>query len=237
MMRTSTSIVMLAALMGLLPACASDSAISTDRSRAVTLTNSLAPPDAVMTDTSLERDYRIGPLDELDVSVFGVDQLKSSVKVDALGRIALPLVGTVDAEGKTTDQLEADISGKMSAFVRSPQVSVFVKQAQSQKITIEGSVTQPGVYPLTGRTTLLEALAMAHGIDRFAKLDQIVVFRTVDGNRMAARFNAAAIRNGQYADPEVYGNDFIEVNQNAGKRTLYDLVELLPLADVFRFIP
>jgi polysaccharide biosynthesis/export protein len=236
-MRASIPAFSLVAIACLLSGCESGPGISTDPSRAVVSTTNLPEPDPTASSTSLERDYHVGPLDQLDITVFQVDDLTRTVEVDAVGRISLPLIGEIDAAGKTPMQLQTEIADKLGKYVRSPQVNVYVKQAQSQKITIEGAVVQPGVYPVAGRTTLVQALAMAHGVDRFAKLKQIVVFRTIKGQRMAAMFDLDGIRSGKYPDPEVFGDDLIEVDQNSAKRTLFDIVEAAPLLDVFRVFP
>ena len=232
-MRANLRAVSLVAIALALSACSSGPSLSTGHSRAVVTTPNLPTPDAANSSISLERDYHIGPLDQLDVTVFQVEDLTRSVQVDAVGRISLPLIGPVDAAGKTPIQLQAELADKLSHFIRSPQVNVYVKQAQSQKFTVDGSVTTPGIYPLSGRMTLMEAIATAHGLDRFARTNEVVVFRTVNGQKMAGVFDLGGIRSGRYADPEIYGNDLIEVNESLARRTLFDLISITPLVSMF----
>jgi polysaccharide export outer membrane protein len=160
-------------------------------------------------------DYRIGPLDEIEVSVFQVDDLSRTVRVNSTGDISLPMIGVVRAGGKTVQELEQAIAAKLrESVMQDPQVSVFIKEYASQRVTIEGSVTQPGVKALTGRTSLLQLIAMSGGLTRMANPEQIIVFRTIDGQRMAALFNLVDIRSGLAEDPQIFGDDIVVVDDS-----------------------
>src|SRR6185312_11872985 len=112
---------------------------------------------------------RIGPLDLLEVSVFRVPELSKTVKVTASGEIEMPLIGTVHAGGKTVAELETEIKTKLEAkYLQSAQVSVFVKEANSQQVTVDGAVTKPGLVVLNGQTTLLQTIAMSGGLAKGA---------------------------------------------------------------------
>jgi polysaccharide export outer membrane protein len=181
-------------------------------------------------------DYRIGALDTIDVTVFEEPDLSAkAIQVDASGRIALPLVGSVDAKGKTASQLSDELEGLFGAkYLRNPQVTVTVAASVSQKVSVQGEVTQPGIYPLTGPTTLLDVISMAKGETDIAKLQEVVVFRTVKGQRMGAVFDVASIRRGQAADPVIEGNDLVVVGYSAARRFWRDVVSAAPLLNVFR---
>ena len=145
--------------------------------------------------------YKIGPQDVLDVSVFKVPELSKSVQVADSGSINLPLVGEVPAAGLTAQEVERDLTKRLGAkYLQSPQVTVFVKEYNSQRVTIEGAVKKPGVYPVRGKTSLLQSIAMAEGLDAAAQ-DEIVVFRQINGKRVAGKFDVAAIRDGQCRGP------------------------------------
>ena len=106
--------------------------------------------------------YRIGPADVLDISVFNVPELSKTVQVADTGTVNFPLVGEVPAAGKTAQQLERELTAKLGAkYLQNPQVTVLLKENNSQLVTIEGAVKSPGVYPMKGETTLLQS--MAHG--------------------------------------------------------------------------
>src|SRR3982751_388161 len=148
-------------------------------------------------------DYRIGALDSVDVSVFDEPDLSAkAIQVDASGHIALPLVGSVEAKGKTATELAKELEGLFGTkYLRNPEVTVTVATSVSQKVSVQGEVSQPGIYQLTGPTTLLDVISMAKGETELAKLKEVVVFRTVGPQRMGAVFDVASIRRGQAADP------------------------------------
>lgn len=181
-------------------------------------------------------EYRIGAGDKLDVRVFQVEDLSfKEIVVDTSGEIQMPLIGTVRASGRTPNELSTDIAGRLSAqYLRNPQVSVVVLEAASQKITIDGAVTKPGVYEMRGTTSLLQAVAMAEGPTRVADLRKVAVFRTVDGQRAVALFDLSAIRQGRADDPSVRGDDIIVVDTSRMSAFMRDVIAALPGLSVFR---
>ena len=163
--------------------------------------------------------------------MFGIEDLsKKEVQTDASGRISFPLAGVVEAAGKTPAEVEDVLEERLRGrFVRDPQVTVNLKETVSQVITVDGQVKEPGLYPVIGRMTLMRAVATAKGTAEFAKLDDVVIFRTVKGQNMAALYNLKAIRNGAYADPEVYANDVVVVGDSAARRLFKDALQIVPL--------
>ena len=199
---------------------------------------SVAPvPDGVsgeIASAASDSDYRIGPLDVLEIAVFGVPELARTVRVSATGQIALPLIGAVVARGKTAAELESEIAKKLGAtYLQAPDVSVAVKEATSQRITVTGAVKQPGVFPLTGPTTLLQTIAVAGGLDSIADARSVVVFRYSGGQRMAARFDVSAIGAGDAPDPIVAAGDVVMVDQSGTRATLRDIIQNLPIVGFF----
>jgi polysaccharide biosynthesis/export protein len=179
-------------------------------------------------------DYRISPLDVLDVSVFQVPDLTKTVQVSSGGEITLALIGAVTAAGRTAPELEKDIAGKLGEkYLQSPQVSVFVKEYTSQRVTVEGAVVKPGIYPMTGKTTLLQTIALAGGLDRVADPRGIIIFREIDGARKAAKFDLPAIRAGNDEDPVVAGGDVVVVDQSGAKTAIRDVRESLGIFGLF----
>ncbi|ABC64770.1 polysaccharide biosynthesis/export family protein [Erythrobacter litoralis] len=172
----------------------------------------------------------IGPLDTINVDVFGVRELSREVQVDSSGRISMPLVGTLEAGGKTSSELAKDIEGELAGrYVRNPQVTVNIRSSVSQFVAIDGQVVEPGLYPVTNQLTLMRAIASAKGLTEFARQDDVVILRTVDGQRMAGLYNIGAIRRGVYADPEIYANDVVVVGDSPQRRRFRDFVALSPL--------
>lgn len=180
---------------------------------------------------SESRPYLIGPFDKLMIDVFGIEELsQKEVQTDASGRISFPLAGVIEAAGKTPAEIEDEIEARLrSRYVRDPQVTVNLKETVSQVITVDGQVKKPGLYPVIGKMTLMRAVATAEGTAEFAKLDDVVIFRTVNGQQLAALYNLKAIRRGNYADPEVFANDVVVVGDSQARRLFRDALQVVPL--------
>ena len=222
----------------LLAGCASDGGSRNRPANAVTAQD-LPPPDTTAASGAYEgaTDYRIGAMDLLQISVFGVQDLDKEVRVNSNGQISLPLVGSIMAGGKTIPELEAQLAKKYAeGYLQNPQVSVFVKEYSSQRITLEGAIKKPGIYPITGRTSLLQAIALAEGVDdKVADLGGIVLMRQVNGKRMAAVFDLRQVRRGLVEDPQVFGDDIIVVEQSGSKSAFRRFIETAPAVGVFRW--
>ena len=172
--------------------------------------------------------YKIGPVDVLEISVFNVPDLSKTVQVADTGTINLPLVGDVVAAGRTAQEIERDLTKKLGdKYLQSPQVTVFIKEYNSQRVTIEGAVKKPGVYPIRGKGTLLQYVATAEGVTEMAETD-VLVFRDVAGKRAAAKFNLDEIRAGRADDPPIQQGDLIVVNNSAMKSAYQTLLKTLP---------
>lgn len=191
---------------------------------------------ATQVTTSPQAEYQIGVGDKLAVRVFQVPDLSfDSLTVDTSGDIQMPLIGAVRAAGMTSGELSASIAQRLSAqYLRNPQVTVTVTEAASQKITVDGAVTKPGVYTMRGTTTLLQAVAMAEGPSRVADLSKVAVFRTINGQRSVALFDLAAIRQGRAPDPVVLGDDIVVVDTSRMNAAMREIVGALPALSIFR---
>lgn len=187
-------------------------------------------------DGAPQTEYRIGVGDKLNVRVFQVPDLSfGELVVDTSGNIQIPLIGAVQSAGRTSGELSSEIARRLSAqYLRDPQVTVTVTEAASQKITVDGAVTKPGVYEMRGSTTLLQAVAMAEGPTGIADLTKVAVFRTVAGQRSVALFDLAAIRQGRAADPEVLGDDVIVVDTSRLNTALREILGAVPALAIFR---
>lgn len=183
-----------------------------------------------------QADYRIGPLDTLDITVFQEPDLSAkAVPVDAAGRITVPLAGSIAAAGCTAAELGQAIERKLGArFLQHPQVTVTVATAVSQKVVVEGEVAEPGTYALHGPTGLLEALSLAKGETRVAALKEVLVFRVVNGQRTGAVFDVNRIRRGDAPDPAILGNDLVVVGYSNVRGWWRDFLQTSPLIAAFR---
>ena len=179
---------------------------------------------ALGTLASLGADYRIGPNDLMDVEVFGVPDLKRTIRVNSSGQISLAMVGSVVVAGLSAQAAEELIAKKYSEkFLQNPQVSLFIREFTSQRITLEGAVAKPGIYPITGQVTLLRALALAGGGAAYSDLSQIMVFRTgADGGKLTQTFNLEKIRKGELIDPFIVADDVIVVKRDPIRAALRD---------------
>lgn len=191
------------------------------------LGSSTLPLPAGYSEGTGARPYLVGPGDELLIDVLGIDSLTArKISVDGSGRMSLPMAGVVDANGLTVAEIEAKVAQQMKAgFVRNPIVSVNISEARSRRVTVDGQVRRPGQFPVVGRMSLMQAVARAEGTTEFAKLQDVVIFRTVEGQRYAALYNLAAIRRGAYDDPEVFPDDVVMVGESVGRRMFQTFVQ------------
>lgn len=155
-----------------------------------------APP-AVPTGVELPAGYVVGPEDVLTIVVWREKDLSSDVTVRPDGRITLPLINDVVAQGLTPDQLRDQLKAQFDKYVEDSSVSVVVKAINSRKVFITGMVGKPGAYPLTSAVTVLQLLSMAGGLNEFARAKEIVVMRTENGAPKAIKFNYEEVRKGR----------------------------------------
>lgn len=182
-------------------------------------------------------DYRVAPMDVLEVTVYDAPNLSRPAQVSASGFISLPLIGDVKATGKTTDQLQTDIASRLKKdLMQSPQVFVTVKEYNSQRVTVDGAVKEPGVFPLKGKTTLVEAVAQAGGLNEMGSPSSVYVLRQVDGKKMAARFDLNEIRKGQKQDPVMRAGDIVMVNESGSKVMFKNLQSMTGFTGIFSLL-
>ena len=221
----------LALASGLLAGCADEPLFGQDAKQGMVVSNqhALPPPtgaDLLASTTA----YRIGPFDKLSIQVFGVADLSGKFQTEGSARLSMPLIGEVDAAGVTPADLAHTIADRLRAnYVRDPQVTVNLEETTSQVFTVDGQVTQPGSYPVVGDMSLMRAVATAKGVSEFGRLEDVVVFRTVNGQSMAALYNLAAIRRGVYPDPKIYAHDVIVVGDSKARRSFQQFVQLSPM--------
>ncbi len=189
-------------------------------------------PDAPKLAT-VDDSYKLAPLDTVTVAVFQAQDLSRDYAVDQSGRITMPLVGRIDAVGLSTTELGKTIEQKLGEkYMRNPNVTVSLKETSS-RVTVDGSVRQPGVFPAIGSLSLLQAIALARGTDELANPHRVAIFRVIDGKKMAAAFDLTSIRRGTTQDPAVYAGDTIIVDGSGVKKAQRTLLQSLPLASIF----
>ena len=195
-------------------------------------TSHLALPDRTsMVQTG---DLRIGPMDMLNVSVFGVDELNGEYQVDTLGIVKLPLVGEISAKGYTAIEFSRELERRLGeTYLQNPDVTVVIAESNGEQITVEGSVSKPGLYEVPGQLSLLQALALSGGTTISANERKVAVFREVEGSRQVAVFDLRAIRKGEMQDPQVYGNDIIVVDGSQTRENYRDIIRAAPFLALF----
>lgn len=191
------------------------------------------PPDPP-SQTALEENYKIAPLDKLAIQVFQVADLSGTYEVDLTGRITMPLIGSVRVVDMTAGELSSELKRRYSeSYLRNPEIAVGIAESRGSVVTIEGSVEQPGIYPVIGRTSLLQAIAQARGLTELANPRRVAIFRQIDGQRMAAAYDLTTIRAGEGDDPAVYRGDIIVVDGDRGRQAWLEVLRSLPVFGVF----
>ena len=207
----------------------SDQAADQDSVRKVALSfTSVADPAS--------QSYRVGPRDVLDVTVFEAPELSKTFQVSEAGTIGFPLVGDVEAGGKTSREIEQELRKKLGAkYLENPQVSVLLKENFSQRVTVEGSVRKPGGIPIAGGMTLLRAIAEAQGFDENAS-KTVVIFREENGRRLSGQYDVSSIRDGSMEDPHLRAGDVIVVPNSQWKEGLNALYKIAPLGTMAAYL-
>jgi polysaccharide export outer membrane protein len=148
--------------------------------------------------------YVIGNADLLQINVWKEPELTESVPVRSDGKISLPLIGEIQASGRTPVQLKEEITTKLSAYLTAPDVTVVVMQVNSQKFNILGRVAKPGSYPLSATTTVLDAIALAGGFLDFAKQKEVYILRRDSrGGESRIAFNYKDVIRGNHPEQNI----------------------------------
>lgn len=166
-------------------------------------------------------------LDVIQVDVFGVEELSREVQVNASGAIDYPLIGQVDAVGRTTDELAFALENAFrGSYIRNPDVTTRIIERSEQLITVGGEVARPGRYPVTQPISLMEAISIGGGMGDYAQREEVLVFRTVGEERYVGVYNMRGIALGNYADPMIYPDDIVMVGNNPARRRLERILQI-----------
>jgi polysaccharide export outer membrane protein len=137
----------------------------TESSRHVKVMNERILMSTLSSKRDLYQDYKIGPEDLLEISVFEDEKLNKTVRVSSQGNISLPLLGILRVKGLTANELEKEIRDLLvEKYLQDPHVSVFIKEYRNQRISVIGAVEKPGIFEVTGQKTILDMLSMAGGL-------------------------------------------------------------------------
>ena len=184
--------------------CVTSMAVAQEPPRSDRSTTSSAPAAAASAREARvvadDRDYKIGPEDVLDISVWKNPELSRTVPVRPDGKISLPLVNDIQAAGLSPSRLREELTRRLSEYVPSPEVAVIVREVHSAKVAVVGAVRTPGRYDVRSPATVLELIALAQGFTDFAARDRIVVLRRAGRGTTRIPFNYRSIADGSEQD-------------------------------------
>jgi len=193
-------------------------------------------PDIQKTSTREIKAPLIRPNDTVHIDIYEVPKLGGEFEVGSNGKIKVPLLGPVEAAGFTSQELSGHLEAALGLnYLQNPQVNVKLEPAEHtvDKVSIDGAVKKPGIYDVPEGTTLMKAIAQSGGVNEFADLSKVIIFREIDNERVAARYNVARIRKGKEPDPIIFGNDIILIEDSGIKRSRREIVQSLPLFLLF----
>ena len=171
------------------------------------------PPNV---DTTSMATYQLGPGDQLQVDVFRVPDLTTKGQVGASGTFVMPLIGPVAISGLTPEEAGLRIAAELRKdYLQNPQVNVQVLESANMKFTVGGAVKKPGVFPMRGETTLLQAISQAEGVTELGKPEEVVVFRSLPGQSIRAYVvDLKKVQRGELNDPILAVNDKVVVPES-----------------------
>ena len=222
--------------LGLLPAAVllagCQPSLQSDLPTGAAATEMLAVDPAVLEPSA----YLIRAGDVVSVSVFREPDLSlESVRLDDAGTFSMPLIGEVEAAGMTAAQLSDAIERAYAArYLRDPEVTVQIIEGRPRSIAVEGEVTNPGIYEIRPGYTLLSAMALAGSPTEKAELDEVLVFRTINGQRAGARFDLTDIRAGRAEDVQLLPGDVVVVGFSRLRGGFLDFLRAAPLFGLFQ---
>jgi polysaccharide export outer membrane protein len=159
-----------------------------------------------------EGEYRLGAEDRIQFHVWKEPDLSTTVVVRPDGKISLPLIGEIEAVGKTVVQIQDETTRRLKQYVTDPMVTVIVTEVNSPKVSVLGQVKRPDVYSIKQRVTVLDAIAMAGGFTEYANRDSVVIIRAAKWGVQRIKLNLKPlIKDGRSSLPYVQPADTIYV--------------------------
>jgi polysaccharide export outer membrane protein len=147
--------------------------------------------------------YEVQPGDVLQISVWGEEELQRLVVVAPDGTISFPLVGHIDAKGKTAAQLQSILGEKLATYITSPVLTVSIEEINGNKIYVLGQVNEPGAFVMNPALDIMQALSLARGTTAFAAKDDIVVLRRSENGQVALRFRYSDVIRGRNLEQNI----------------------------------
>lgn len=179
--------------------------------------------------------YLLRPIDRISVAVYREPELSAeAVTIGVEGNVSLPMLGSIPAAGMTAKQFEQDVTRRLAALgLKVPMVSVNVTEFASHLVTVDGAVTRPGVYAFQPGSKLSAAVALAAGLRRTAKSDQVAVFRQSPEGVMVAKFDYRQVSQGTMLDPVLEPGDRVVVGTDGLSVFWEDFLQTIPVLGAF----
>lgn len=174
--------------------------------------------------------YVVGPQEALEIEVVGSERLSGKYLTDGDGRIVFPLLGLIELGGLAPNAAADLIAGNLRGrYLLDPQVRIIPEEIPLPTVSVGGQVNKPGEYTIYGKQSLLRVVNQAGGLAEYAQLDDVLVLRTVGGQRFIGAYNIQAIQRGNYSDPTVYPNDIVIVGDSPNRRRIDAILRFAPL--------
>ena len=151
----------------------------------------------------VEEKYQLGPEDVIEISVWKEPDLTKQIAIRPDGKISYPLIGEVQAAGKTVKELREEISKRLEKFVTDAQVTVILLKTQYYKIYVVGKVNKPGEFLVGRPANVMQALAMAGGLNPFASPSRIVILRRIGDKEQTLPFDYKAVSRGEFLNQNI----------------------------------
>lgn len=161
------------------------------------------PPLTALADETPDEAYLIQPGDVLEISVWREEDLKKSVIVRPDGGLSFPLVGNIQASGKSVAQLQTEVTEKLKKYIPDPPVTVAIQQLGGNKVYVIGKVNKPGEYVVTRNVDIMQALSMAGGMTAYASANKIRVLRRDGASQTAIPFAYGDVEKGENMEQNI----------------------------------
>ncbi len=148
-------------------------------------------------------DYKIAPADVLEISIWGEQDLTRQLVVRPDGKVSFPLIGDIEVAGKTTAQIKSLVEKKIKAYIPSASATVIVSQLGSLQYYVIGKVAKPGMFNVSRKLSVLQALALAGGLTTFADEDGISIIRYRKGKVLHLPFNYNEVKKGKNLQQDI----------------------------------
>jgi polysaccharide export outer membrane protein len=152
---------------------------------------------------AMEEDYILGPGDLIEVSVWGETELSREMRIRPDGKIAYPLVGETMAAGRTIENLRQEFEAKVNDFIPKAPVTIILSESSSKRYFVIGKVASPGAFPMYDSVNVMQALAIAGGLNQFADEDSILIIRDNGGQKEVIRFDHSDIVRGKRLEQNI----------------------------------